>query len=303
MLFFILTLLSTATSTQLQEINIPSRIMAFTNHSEQVLVTVIDTGIDFNNNRLKSSLFPYPTSLGNQDHHGHGTHVSAIIANALEKTYYSQIKIMGINARDNFFPDLISPEKLQDGIKFAIQNHARIINLSLGVKNNAILEEFEAIKEAEAAGILVIVAAGNDQERLDSKNYSFYPASYHLSNMIVVGSVDQDEKLADGSNYGLGVDISAMGVDVASFSTHNNIVKVSGTSQATAVITKVAAHLLASYPSLNFMEVKAIIQTTAKQNSNLQGMNAVSGVVDEKSALSLAKIYLERKSKSIASIQ
>jgi subtilisin family serine protease len=216
---------------------------------------------------------------GNNDVMGgdarHGTHVSGIIAAARNNNIgvdgvADNVKIMMIRA----VPDGDEHDKdIALGIRYAVDNGAKVINMSFG-KSFSPQKTWvdEAVKYAESKGVLLIHAAGNDAENIDTaENYpnNIYLANKHrASNWITVGA-SGDEKAggitAMFSNYGKDqVDVFAPGVKIYStLPGGNKYGNLQGTSMACPVVAGTAAFLMSYFPSLSTDQIKYCIEKSA----------------------------------------
>ena len=156
---------------------------------------------------------------------------------------------------------------------------------------------------AQQAGILFVVAAGNDSINNDSDAQPDYPAAYHLDNMIVVAASDSNDALADFSNFGAtSVDIAAPGVKILSTTAdgkYNDVVATytihgqtksmnwDGTSMATPIVAGAAALIWSKYPNEDYHSIKQRILNSARTVSGLQGKVATGGVLNVSAALGL----------------
>lgn len=214
---------------------------------------------------------------GNNDVMGpgptHGTHVSGIIG-AIRNNgvgidgVADQVKIMTLR----IVPDGDEYDKdIALAIRYAVDHGAKIINMSFGKSfspEKAWVDS--AVKYAEQKDVLLIHAAGNDAENLDSvENFPspwLNPWKSYAKNYITVGA-SSDPNLgpsiaADFSSYGqYQVDVFAPGVKI--FSTipgGNNYGNLKGTSMATPIVSGVAAILKSYYPQLTAIDIKKIIE-------------------------------------------
>lgn len=197
-----------------------------------VVVAVIDSGVNYAHQDLAANMWnggathpnhgwdfvdndndPMPT-----DADGHGTHVAGTIAavgnNGLGTTGICwQARTMAIRSLSSVGG---TTADVVQGVSFAIQQGARIINMSLGGQPNFDLAFSDAIGAARSAGILVIVAAGNDGNNNDGVSQEF-PCNFTQDNLICVAALDQAYALATFSNYGVtSVDVGAPGVNTMS---------------------------------------------------------------------------------------
>ncbi len=203
----------------------------------------------------------------------HGTHVSGIIGAQSD----NKLGIRGIASESIIMPIRNTPMgdendiDVANGIRYAVDNGARVINMSFG-KNYSPQKELvdAAVMYAQEKGVLLIHGAGNDNTNID--DYYSFPSSLLLdgtvaTNWIEVGATsgNYDENfVADFSNYGKkSVDVFAPGVDIYSTLPNNEYGNRSGTSMASPVVTGVAALLLSYFPELTPEEVKSIIEDAA----------------------------------------
>ena len=143
------------------------------------------------------------------------------------------------------------------GIRYATDNDADIINLSIGSGSYS-QTMAEAINYAVANGVIVFAAAGNESATTIS-----YPAA--LSNTIAVGSTTKNDEISSFSNTGVSINITAPGdLILSTTSINNTYLYMSGTSQATPYAAGVAALLLGQSPSLSSQQVQDIMQNTAE---------------------------------------
>jgi subtilisin family serine protease len=218
---------------------------AITTGSSNVVVAVIDSGIDFNHPDLAPNIWQNPGETpdntidddGNgyiDDMQGwdfvdndnnpidpnsdsHGTHVAGIIAAKGNNTagitgVCWTATIMPIRFLDTFGSGSIADEIA--AIDYAIDNGAKIINASFGDYNYS-QTEYDAISRANAAGVLLVAAVGNDG--INGDIFPNYPSGYDLDNIIAVAATNQNDALAWFSNYGAtSVDVAAPGIDVYS---------------------------------------------------------------------------------------
>lgn len=232
-----------------------------TTGSNNVVVAVIDDGIDLHHRDLKNQIIaPYDVVLNSTSRitmGEHGTHVSGIIASMMNNGVGGagiapNVKIMPINVFDGenaLYSDVIT------GIQYAIDHGADIINLSIGgTEPSDILNN--AIQRAYKAGILIIAAAGNEGE-----NMYDYPAAY--DHVLAVSATDSSDRIADFSNYGADIDLAAPGTDIYSTLPHNKYEFMSGTSMATPVVAGVAALVWSANPSLTNAQIEERLYETA----------------------------------------
>ena len=255
---------------------------------KQIVVGVVDTGIDRNHPFLKDNImgsYDFSEKRGKgEDIHGHGTHVSGIV-----KSVYPKVKIISFKYYNPRHSGMESLRATLDALENAIDRNVDIINYSGGGPESSI-EELRILKKAERKGILVICAAGNESSNIDEKENAFYPASYGLSNILSVTAYNQELSILGSSNYGKGsVDISAPGYRIRGPLPNNRSGYLTGTSQATAFVTGVAAMLMANFPHLTLDDVKEIILQSARREKSFAGLNLTSGRLDATKAYEMAE--------------
>ncbi|WP_083759173.1 MULTISPECIES: S8 family serine peptidase [unclassified Synechococcus] len=177
---------------------------------EGVTVAVVDTGVtrvpDLAQTQFVQGYDFVDDDEDPTDLNGHGTHVAGTIAQSTNNTLgvagvAFKAKIMPVRVLDaNGFGSL---SDVVEGIRYAADHGATIINLSLGSRASARLME-EAVAYAHSKGVTIIAAAGNENSSQVS-----YPARY--PHVIAVSATGPDGSKAPYSNYGVGVDIAAPG--------------------------------------------------------------------------------------------
>ena len=243
---------------------------------------------------------------GNNHYEGpdasHGTHVSGIIAglpHGNEAQYgvaHKVAKIMTVRA----VPDGDERDKdVANAIRYAVDNGAKILNMSFGkAVSPGKKHVWEAMKYAEKKGVLLVKAAGNDNQNIGENEY--FPTNFmkqsdekpFVSNMIVVGaSTNNSQNLrARFSNYnGKMVDVFAPGQEIYSTVPDAKYEYLQGTSMASPVVAGAAAVLWAYMPSLTPQQIKeALVKTVNKStvnanvdsNANFDQISVAGGVID-----------------------
>ena len=206
------------------------------------------------------------------DDESHGTHVAGIIAAERNNGkgvngVANNVAIMSIRAvpnGDEYDKDIAR------GIRYAVDNGARVINGSFGKSFSPKAEwVYEAIKYAADNNVLFVHAAGNDGANLDDPTNGNYPNDQinngpeMADNVITVGALNPkygSELVASYSNYGkVNVDIFAPGTDIYSTYPNNEYEYSPGTSMAAPAVAGIAALVMSQYPSLSAAQVKKII--------------------------------------------
>tara|TARA_R110002153_G_scaffold40357_1_gene115566 strand:+ start:2735 stop:4384 length:1650 start_codon:yes stop_codon:yes gene_type:complete len=206
------------------------------------------------------------------DDESHGTHVAGIIAAERNNGkgvngVANNVAIMSIRAvpnGDEYDKDIAR------GIRYAVDNGARVINGSFGKSFSPNAEWVnEAIKYAADNNVLFVHAAGNDGANLDNPINANFPNDQInngpeiADNVITVGALNPkygSELVASYSNYGkINVDIFAPGTDIYSTYPNNEYEYSPGTSMAAPGVAGIAALVMSQYPSLTAAQVKKII--------------------------------------------
>ena len=214
------------------------------------------------------------------DNHGHGTHIAGIIAGEGRDTQSlsgvaPKSKIMTLKYYDPGAPGLNNLKNTVLAIKYAIAMKQKnnisklIINYSGGGLEPS-SEEKAAVELAQKNGILFIAAAGNERSNSDQKPY--FPADYGVSNIISVTAIDRDRNILPSSNFGAhSVDLAAPGNDIYSSLPNGQYGFMTGTSQATAFVTGVAALIMSYNPDFKPDQVRKYLTQTGDLDPKLEG--------------------------------
>jgi subtilisin family serine protease len=212
------------------------------------------------------------------DGNGHGTHVAGIIAAAANGRgvvgVAPRARIMTVKVLDA--QGAGTTGAVADGIRYAVANGARVINLSL--KSEAPDPRVgEAIAAALTTGALVVVAAGNDGTDIDRT--PSYPASVPAPNLLAVAATAPAEGrgLAGFSNYGvLSVQLAAPGQEILSTAHDGGYVVESGTSMAAPMTSGVAALMASANPRIGGVELRSLLLQSATRSQ----LPVAAGYVD-----------------------
>lgn len=244
----------------------------------EVKVAVLDTGVDYTHPDLKDRVLKdkgynfVDNDSETMDDNGHGTHVSGIIAASANNnigvsgiTGTLNIKILPVKVLDENGEGEVS--NIVKGIKYAVDNGADIINLSFGT-NSKSKEIEEAINYAKSKGVFVVAAAGNDGESDDNSS----PAS---DGAFAVAAMDYNYKVADFSDYGSCIKISAPGEEILS-TVPGGYEAWDGTSMAAPIVSGIAAMAKAEDPNLSPSQMEDVLDSTAK-DIMIKGKDQQSG--------------------------
>lgn len=263
------------------------------------------------------------TIYGNNHYEGpdalHGTHVAGIIAglphdSEVQHGVASRVaKIMTVRT----VPDGDERDKdVANAIRYAVDNGAKVLNMSFGKPVSPGKEEvWKAFKYAQDKGVLLVKAAGNDNE--DISEHIHYPTNWInvtdaapvVNNVLTVGaSTKNPEKLRAGfSNYDEKlVDVFAPGARIYSTVPDAKYMYLQGTSMASPVVAGAAAILKAYMPNLTPAQIiEALVKTSNKStvNANLREdanadfsvLSRAGGVIDVKKAAEYAYVHFPMK--------
>ena len=277
---------------------------------EDIVIAVVDTGVDVNHKDLDDNIWVNKGEIagdgidndGNgfiddvngwnftndgaannpNDVHSHGTHVAGIIAAEADNGYgiagvAPDAEIMAVKVLNDRGSG--SSSDVAAGIRYAVDNGADIVNLSLG--SSRLSSSIEAAVEyAQANGVLVVAAAGNS-----GRSEAGYPArlTESLDNVISVAATDKNGKVASFSNYsesGTTVDLAAPGVSIRSTTPDDRFGNKSGTSMATPVVAAAAAVIWSANPEWTYDQVIEVLESTVSDLANTSKPNATNGILD-----------------------
>ncbi len=258
--------------------------------SKNVVVAVIDTGVDYTHTDLKDNIWSKPgqanvhghnaidNSDNSMDDNNHGTHCSGTIGgmgnNGIGVAGVNwNVSIMGVK-----FLTKEGSGSLADAVKaidWATANGAQILSNSWGGGGFSQAMQ-DSIKRANDKGVLFIAAAGNDGSNNDAT--PSYPASYPLDNVISVAASTNQDSAASFSNIGLKtVHLMAPGNNIVSTVPGNKYDSYSGTSMATPHVAGAAALLWAKEPSLTAAQVKERLMSSTDKIKSMRKKLLTSG--------------------------
>jgi subtilisin family serine protease len=291
-----------------------------TTGSQDVLVAVIDSGVDYNHQDLADNYWHNPGETGidsdgkdksnngiDDDNNGliddwrgwnfvknnndpmddlnHGTHcagsIGAVGNNGIGAVGVNwNVSIVGLKFLDETGSGTLANAVL--AIEYATSVGVHVMSNSWGGDESS-ETMLAAIRKANDAGILFVVAAGNDSNNNDLG--LDYPSSYAVDNIISVAAVDRDGQLASFSNYGpKTVHIAAPGVQILSTFPGNQYEELSGTSMATPYVAGAAALIKSRFPQLKAKEIKTRLLGGATPTPGLQGQ-VVTGLLNMANSL------------------
>jgi thermitase len=288
-----------------------------TKGSQDVVVAVLDSGVDFTHIDLRENMWFRPDNIPQytdnelgtindlngyngtdaiadpMDDNGHGTHCAGIIGAEGDNGE----GIAGINWQVRIMPlkfmgrgGFGTTNDAIEAINYAIDRkkkgvNLRIISASWGsIQRSKALED--TIRAAGDAGILFVAAAGNNSSNNDS--WPHYPSNYDLPNMISVAALDRNDALASFSNFGKrSVHLAAPGKDILSTWLKDGYREASGTSMATPYVSGVAALIAAREPDISMQDLKKRLLESVDKLPSLDGKVATGGRLCAANALLL----------------
>lgn len=281
--------------------------------SEEIVVAVIDTGIDYSHPDLQENIWKNPKELPNgkdDDGNGliddivgwnfvenngrpktsarsnHGTHVAGIIgARPNSRTGTAgvapHVKMMALRFMGESGSGLTS-DAIR-AINYAVDHKVFAINNSWGSKSYS-LALSRAITRAEQAGILFVVAAGNGDSQgvgFNIEQTPWYPASYKNLNILSVAASDNEDRLTRFSNFSKEkVDVAAPGKLILSTVTGGKYLRLSGTSMAAPFVTGLAVLMKASHPQLTVEEIIHLVRNTSDEVPSLRSQIKSGGRIN-----------------------
>lgn len=221
--------------------------------NNSAIVAVLDTGLDTSHSYFAGRYVSGQKfiDVNTNDVDGHGTHVSGTVIDmniALPNVKIMPVKVLGDTGSG-------STTGVANGIRWASDNGAHVINMSLGSSSCSKTID-DAITYAVGKNVTVVVAAGNSA--LDAAARGYCPS--HVEAAITVSAFDSANKPASFTNYGPNVDVGAPGVSVVSTVPGNGKASYSGTSMASPHIAGVAALLHVNNSSITPAAAQALIR-------------------------------------------
>jgi thermitase len=265
-----------------------------------IKVAVLDTGVATDNEDIAANVVlhaNFSTAATGEDNYGHGTHVAGIIAATRDTEGVSGVcpdcsildgKVLNDDGSG-------STSAIANGINWAVENDAKVINMSLGQRVSSRALE-AAVNNAWNKGVVIVAAAGNAGTQAP-----IYPGAY--PNVIAVAATDNNDAKASFSTYGKWVDVAAPGVNIYStfpkhpfaLGTQNGREMgydiISGTSMASPVVAGVAALVWSTPAGTANTAVRAKVESSADDkvpgtgtywaHGRVNACKAVAGVCDQ----------------------
>lgn len=273
--------------------------------NDQIVVAVLDTGLNLDHEDMKSLVWVNEDETGNNDKdddgngyiddvygynlikespninddNDHGTAVNSIIGANTD----NGLGIAGVNWRISLMQVKVASASgtaslydIAQGIYYAVDNGADVINMSLGSQTDRGFLE-DAVKYAHDQGILMVAASGNSTSSSSVSDFVLYPAAY--DEVMAVGATDMYDEVANLTNStfishsGNNLDLVAPGVEIltADGDSEDGYKIFDGTSMASPHVAGVAALMLSKNADLSDMEIWNILTETAFNPEAMSG--------------------------------
>lgn len=283
---------------------------ASTQGSNEVVVAVIDTGIDWDHPDLAANIWTNPgeiagngidddnngfvddirgwnfvdNNLNPNDADGHGTHVSGTIGavgdnNSGVVGVNWNVKLIALRAGTIGFDTADSVNAMRY-VNTLRQRGVNVVAINASFGGSGFTQSaFDEIQSLGQNGVVFVAAAGNDGT--DNDDDPIYPASYNLSSIISVASVTHSAQLSSFSNFGVTtVDIAAPGTAIRSTVPNGFFDYNDGTSMAAPHVTGAVALLAAIEPTLTVAQLRTRILNAAQPHAALAGRVASGGYLN-----------------------
>jgi type VII secretion-associated serine protease mycosin len=271
----------------LNTLNIP-QVQKITKGSG-VKVAVIDSGVYGNHPDLRGQVLP-GTGFGpdatsdGSDNGGHGTLMASVIAGKGGSSSHvlgiaPQVKILPISTGTGS-----SPEEISQGIHYAVDHGARVINISEGRTEAATQTSIDAVRYALSKNVVVVASAGNKPET------SVVAEPANVPGVVAVSATDKSNQLWSGSATGPEVVLAAPGVGIVGADipsrAPSGYALGDGSSGAGAIVSAVAALIIAKYPQITAANViNRLIRTAQDQGAPGRDEDYGYGVVNPLAAV------------------
>ena len=239
-------------------------------------------------NMLNAADLHYGNNNVGVEGYEHGNFVASVVAGQATDNGYAgifpQARLMIVRV----CPDGDEYDKdVSSGIRYAVDNGAKVINLSLGkyTSPHAAMVN-DAIAYAAAHDVLIVAAAGNNCRDIDSVAYfpsALDKAGLPFDNYIRVGASGRNGKRLSLSNFGThAVDLYAPGELIAGVYPGDKADLADGTSVATPIVSAIASMLRAYYPKLTAARLKRLLVATARQEGDIKIVDAMAAFANVK---------------------
>jgi subtilisin family serine protease len=219
-----------------------------------VLVAVIDSGIDTKHPDLAGTIAATFDVLGPHEVNFHGTAMAgAIAAHGRLMGVAPQVRLLAVRSLDATGQG--TTLSVVDGIEWAVARGARVLNMSFAGPHDPLLRQHLAA--VHGRGVVMVAAAGNE----GPGSAPLYPAAD--AHVVAVTATDVDDRLYALANRGPYIALAAPGVDILEPAPNDGVQLISGTSVAAAHVTGIAALILERAPALHPDEVRSVLMRSA----------------------------------------
>ncbi|GGS68256.1 type VII secretion-associated serine protease mycosin [Streptomyces griseoviridis] len=243
-----------------------------------VTVAVIDSGVNADHIDLQNNVIAGKDFIDGDDDassgesgetSSHGTEMAGIIAGHGHGVGAAD-GVMGLAPESKILPirsDVENDSSFADEIRYAVDQDASVINISGFIAQDQPADR-EAVKYALNKDVLIVTASGNEG-RGDDINY---PGEY--PGTLVVGGVDRNGEIWEGSNYGPEVMLTAPATRIVSAGAPGNKLRIGdGTSDSAAFVSAAAALVRSKYPDLTAGQVANRLVKTAVLPDSAKGIS------------------------------
>lgn len=249
--------------------------------SSEIVVAVLDSGAEMDHPDLVGNLVAGYDFIDDDnepwDDLGHGTHVASVIGGLTNNAEGTaginwHVKVMPIKVLNE--RGIGSVQHIIEGIEWAIDHGADIINLSLGSPDTSIALRLAVRRAVDIEGIVVVAASGNEYE---DGNPTSYPAAYR--EVIAVGATDEDGNHAPFSSSGNHLDVAAPGIEILAATWTGSGAEYAyytGTSMSAPIVSGVIGLMLAVDGDLSPERVSSILTSNA-QDVGVSGWDEFTG--------------------------
>lgn len=205
-----------------------------------------------------------------EDAPDHGTHVAGCVSASTNNGtgvagigFSTKVMAVKTSRNDQRDPSSGAPYIVYgyEGLLYAAQNGARIINCSWGGGGYSLLGQ-NIIDEVTAMGTVIVAAAGNESSR-----DKFYPSAYN--NVLSVAATTSSDARSSFSNYGYSVDVASPGSSIYNTWQNNTYASLSGTSMASPITAGLVALTMAQFPNLTPLQAAEKVRVSADNIDNL----------------------------------
>lgn len=178
------------------------------------------------------------------------------------RTYRCGSTISGWTSASAYVLDLSASSYYPDYATDPTPIVAKVLNYSFGSSSSCTAQT--PIDEFTGAGAIIVVAAGNESTAIEAGSSSGGSSPANCNNVITVGSVNRSGNPSWFTNYGPGVDVSAIGEEVLTTGMDNGYYRVNGTSFSAPIVSGVISLALAEFPAMGTSDLKTLLRQTAR---------------------------------------